>query len=273
MQIVYSIPDQENPFWRQVISGAERKAKAEGASIEVIGAAHDENKQAEQLVSVLRKKPDAVLVSPVQTRTIAAACRAIRDSGIPIVAVDQNMTTDVTASVISGNLRGGMAAAQHLVQRLGPGKRVVHLQAEAGLENVVLRRNSFINEINRGGLRIVKEIQGFSSRPKAREGMRAFLSEGAGFDAVFGENDAMALGAVDALADRKFSPWPPIVGFDGVPEALDAIRAGRMEATVAQNPAGLGEKSVELAFRIIRRMPFEELTSVLPKLVTVKDLK
>jgi len=272
MKIVYCVPDQENPFWRQVISGVERKAKAEGASVEVAGAAHDDNKQKEQLEAVLQARPDALLVSPVQTRTIAAVCRSIRGGGIPIVAVDQNMTTDVTASVISGNMRGGTAAAQHLVQRLGIGKRLVHLQAEAGLENVALRRKSFLNEISRSGLRIVKEIQASSNRQKAFEGMRDFLREGTGFEGVFAENDAMALGAVDAMTDRNQSPWPPVVGFDGVPEAMDAIRAGRMDATIAQNPMALGEKSVETAFKIIRRQAFEELVTVLPKLVTKQDL-
>jgi ribose transport system substrate-binding protein len=106
MKIVYSIPYQENPFWGQVASGIERKAKAERASVEVIGAAHDESRQVEQLQKLLEKKPDAVMVSPINTKTVAAVCKAIRDSGVPIVSVDQNMTTDVTASVISGNLRG-----------------------------------------------------------------------------------------------------------------------------------------------------------------------
>jgi ribose transport system substrate-binding protein len=272
MKIVYSVPDQENPFWRQVISGVERRAKAESASVEVVGAAHDEMKQKEQLGAILQSRPEALLISPVQTKTVATACKSIRDDGIPIVAVDQNMTTDVTASVISGNMRGGTAAAQHLVQRLGMGKRLVHLQAEAGLENVALRRKSFLNEISRSGLRIVKEIQASSNRQKAFEGMRAFLQEGTGFEGVFAENDAMALGAVDAMTDRNITPWPPVVGFDGVPEALDAIRAGKMDATIAQNPMALGEKSVETIFKIIRRQAFEELVTVLPKLVTKQNL-
>ena len=272
MKIVYCIPDQKNPFWRLIVSGIEKKAKAEGALVEVFDAAHDEKRQAEQLQAVLKQKPDAVLVSPVQTKPIGALCKTIRDGGIPIVAVDQNMTADVTASIISGNLRGGTAAAQYLMQRLGPSGRVVHLLAESGLENVVLRRKSFVNEINRSGLKIVKQIQADSSRQKANEGMLAFLSEGIAFEAVFGENDAMALGAMDALADRKFLPWPVIVGFDGVPEAINAIRDGRMEATIAQNPEALGEKSIELIFKIIRFQQYEELTSVLPKLVTKEDL-
>ncbi len=272
MRIVYSIPYQENPFWGQVASGIERKAKVERASVEVIGAAHDESRQVEQLQKLLEKKPDAVMVSPINTKTVAAVCKAIRDSGVPIVSVDQNMTTDVTASVISGNLRGGAAAAHFLAQRLGPGKGVVHLQAEAGLENVILRRRSFTNEIKRNKLKIVGQIQADSSRQKAHEEMHAFLSGGTAFNAIFGENDAMALGAVDALAEHKFLPWPVIVGFDGVIEAIEAIRAGKMEATIAQKPEELGDKAMDIVFKIIRRQPYEELTTVLPKLITKQDL-
>ncbi len=273
MKVVYSLPDRENPFWRQIASGIERRAKEGGASVEVIDAVHDDKRQAEQLQTVLKQKPDAVLVSPVQTKTIAAVCKAIRDQGVPIVAVDQNMAGDVTASVISGNLRGGAMAGLYIAEHLGRGKSVVHLLAETGLENVALRRKSFINEINRNGLKVVKEIQADSSRRKAHEGMSAFLQEGTAFDAVFGENDAMALGAVDALAEGTPVSWPIIVGFDGVPEAIQAIRAGKIGATIAQNPEAMGEKSMETVFKIIRLQQYDALFSVLPKLVTKEDME
>jgi ribose transport system substrate-binding protein len=272
MKTVYCVPDLENSFWKLVISGIERRAKAGGASVVVVSADHDETRQAEQLQKLLQTKPDAVLVSAVQTRSITSLCKAIRDGGLPIVAVDQNMTTDVTASVISGNLRGGTAAALYLVHRLGPRARLVHLLAESGLENVRLRRSSFLNEIDRCGLKIVKQIQADSSRRKARDGMLAFLTEAVAFDAIFGENDAMALGASDALAERAFLPWPVITGYDGVPEAIEAIRDGRMEATIAQNPETLGEKAMDLVFRILQNRQINDLTTVLPKLVTKADV-
>jgi ribose transport system substrate-binding protein len=273
MRITYYVPDLENPFWRQVISGTNQAAKAHGAIIEAVGSAHDEKRFTEQLEAYALKKPDAVMVSPIKTKTITSVCRAICQSGVPVVAVDQNMTTYVTASIISGNLRGGAMAAMYLAERLATGKCVVHIQAEEGLENVVLRRNSFTNEINRRGLRVVKQLKADSSRLKAREQMKVFLSEGTGFDAVFAENDAMALGVTEALKESHFTPWPLIVGYDGIMEALEAIRDGRMEATVAQNPEALGEKAVELVSQIIRRQPFEELATVLPKMVTKDDLK
>lgn len=272
MKIVYCIPDQENPFWRQIASGIERKAKVEGALLEVTGAAHDESLQTEQLQKLLEKKPDAVMVSPIKSKTVASVCKAIQDNGVPIVSVDQNMLPAVTASVISGNLRGGSIAAQFLVQQLGPGKGVVHLKAESDLENVNLRRTSFTNEIKRCGLKIVGQIQADSSRRKAREGMQYFLSGGTPFNAVFGENDAMALGAVDVLADHNVLPWPVIVGFDGVPEAIEAIRTGKMEATIAQKPEDLGDKAMDTAIKIIRHQPYEKLITVLPQLITKEDL-
>jgi ribose transport system substrate-binding protein len=272
MKIVYCMPDQENPFWRQIVFGIERKAKSEGTSVEVIGAAHDESMQAEQLQKLLEKKLDAVMVSPIKSKTVAAVCKAIQNNGVPVVSVDQNMLPNVTASIISGNLRGGTIAAQFLVKRLGLGKGVVHLQAESDLENVKLRRTSFTNGIERGGLKIVGQIQADSSRQKAREGMQAFLSSGITFNAVFGENDAMALGVMDVLADHKVLPWPVIVGFDGVPEAIEAMRADKMEATIAQKPEDMGDKAMDTVIKIIRHQPYDKLTTVLPQLITKQDL-
>jgi len=270
-KVVYYLPDSANPFWREVVAGIERKMAAFGLAFETVSAGHDPTLQLGQLNECLQSRPDGIFVSPVDMDSVSAPCRAIGRAGIPVIGIDQAMTGSTTANVIAGNMKGGYLAAHHLAASLAAGKGIVHVEAE-DLPNVALRRKSFVAEAARQGLQIIKTIQADSSRQKACAGMNQFLTEKRRFDGVFAENDAMALGVIDALVSAAYSPWPVIVGFDGVKEALEAIRAGRMHATVAQNPGLLGEKAAEVMMEVMAKRPVEITTSVLPTLITRRDV-
>jgi ribose transport system substrate-binding protein len=270
-KVVYYLPDSANPFWREVVAGLERKMAGFGLTLQTVSAGHDQTLQINQLNECLQLRPDGVFISPVDMASVSAPCREIGEAGIPVIAIDQTMTGSTTANVIAGNMKGGYLAAQHLAACLTAGKTVVYVQAEQ-LPNVALRRRSFEGEAERKGLKIIKTIQAESSRQKACVSMKQFLNENRAFDGVFAENDAMALGVIDALEGVGYSPWPVIVGFDGVQEALEAIRAGRMHATVAQNPGLLGERAAEVMMDVMANKPVEITTSVLPTLITRRSL-
>ena len=271
IKLIYYLPDTANPFWREVVAGIQSKVGGAGIAFETVSAGHDERAQVSQLEQCVSLHPQAVFISPVEMSSVSDLCRSIRAAGIHVVAIDQTMTGCVTANVIAGNMKGGYMAAQLLAACLGAGKAVVHIQAER-LPNVVLRTTSFVRETERKGIKIAKVIQANSSRQIAADGMLAFLAEGFAFDGIFAENDAMALGAIDALEKAGRSPWPQIVGYDGVPEALQAIKNGRMLGTIAQNPRTLGEKAVDVLMEIVGRRHFEVTTTVLPSVITIKEL-
>ena len=272
MKVVYYLPDLDNPFWRNVAAGMKNRADAEGIQLEVVNCGGETSAQATQIQDYPRRRADAVFVSPVEMQGLAAACKAIKGAGVPILSIDQNLNPSVTASVMSGNIKGGILAASYIAERSGPGKRVVQVGAQKNLPNVELRTMSFVDEIREKGLVIVKRIQGDSDSAVAASVMSAFLREKVSFDAVFAENDYMALGVIEALKAEGY--WHlPVVGYDGIPEALDAIRKGDLSATIAQNPRGLGETAVEVLLKITRGERFDSLTTILPRLVTMSDLR
>ena len=269
---VYYLPDSANPFWGEVVAGIERKLSGFGFALQTFSAGHDQALQVRQLSECLQLRPEAVFISPVEMTSVTGPCKAINERGIPVIAIDQTMTGSANANVIAGNMKGGYLAAQHLASCLTGGKKIVHVQAE-NLPNVVLRSRSFLGEAERRGLQIIHTIHAESSREKASTGMTRFLAEKKSFDGVFAENDAMALGVIDSLEGARYSPWPMIVGFDGVHEALDAIRAGKMTATVAQNPGLLGERAAEVLMDVMAKRPVETTTSVLPTLITSRNVQ
>jgi ribose transport system substrate-binding protein len=273
MRIVYFLPDITNPFWREVVSGVEKRASSEGMSLEVVSSDHDGTKQLAQLLAYTSHAPDALLVSPIETKGVSIACRAIHSSGMPVVSIDLNLSPNVTASIISGNMQGGLLAATHLADRAGVGARVVHIKAEEHLQNVQLRSSSFVGEAARRGLKIVDTIQADSSREIARSRMAELLAKGARFDALFAENDNMAIGAIAAIEEAKLSPHPMIVGYDGTMDAQDLMRSGKMEASVAQDASTMGQKAVEALIDAKKGNPVRVVVTVLPHLLTAAELK
>jgi ribose transport system substrate-binding protein len=272
MKVLYFLPDTDNPFWREVVRGINNAARLNDMEVETVNGTHNSETQAAQVKAYADKKPDAVLITPLDPRTVSATCRTIMKSGIPVVSIDQNLGSNATASVLSGNMKGGIMAAAFVAQRLGRGKRIVRIRAEDRLESVSLRTSSFMDEVQRNGLVISHDLVANSNRNKAFSEMQYFLRKREPFDAVFAENDTMALGALDALKHRQQSPWPLVMGYNGIPEALDAIRRGDMEATVGQNPVALGEKGATTLAQIINGESFEQVAMILPELITRSSL-
>ena len=272
MKVIYYVPDRTNPFWGEVISGIESRAKVEGITVEVVSA-NDGATQLVQIEDYKSRGADGIFISPVDMKGVSLLCRSILQSGIPIMAIDQSLKPNVTGSVISGNMKGGMLAASYLADSLPAGSRIVQVKAQPDLQNVMLRSTSFEQEVTRRGLKIVERIQADSSRSIAFEKTVRFLRQNKPFDAIFAENDHMILGAVKALKEAGYSPRPRVVGYDGIPEALDAIRNGSMDATIAQNAVSLGQTAMDNFLLAIRHSPFEAVTTVMPRLVTRADLE
>jgi ribose transport system substrate-binding protein len=272
MRVQYLFPTLENPFWQAIVAGMRARAASESVSLEFSSAEDDEGRQAQQLSALHADPPDVVLASPCgmsQTRPEIARLMA---AGIPVVAVDQNLGDDVTASVISGNTAGGVALGAYLAKHVDGPIRMLHLEAQADLQSVMIRRRSFLSRCQREHEHEIVKRRAGGSRRRARETVETCIADGFGFDVVFAENDVMALGAVDALEVEPPSPWPVILGYDAIDEALRAIRRGQMAATVMQRPREMGEAAIETAVAIHRNAEIDRVRTVLTDLITIDNV-
>lgn len=272
MKLLYCCPTLANPFWERIVAGMSNRAAAEGVTLEVLNAEDSEDRQTEQLQGLLGQHPDVVLVSPLGSDRTRSTIGQMMKAGTPVVAVDQNLGSEVTASVISGNMGGGVALGQFVASKLDKPGRLLHLKAQAELQNLTIRRQSFLSCCQgEHMLAVVTRVAG-GSRAKAREAVEQCLNNGLEFLAIFGENDVMALGAVDALNARDYKPWPLIVGFDAIEEAMYTIVNDQMAATVLQRPEEMGSMALETALLIARKQPFEKLTTLDTILVTADNV-
>ena len=93
-------------------------------------------------------------------------------------------------------------------------------------------------------------------------------SYGDQINAVFAQNDEMAMGALMALEQANRKQKVVLVGVDAIADALAAVRDGRLDATVFQDAKGQGTAAVDTAVKIIRKEPYQKQTLIPFQLVT-----
>ncbi|WP_217201295.1 ABC transporter permease/substrate-binding protein [Streptomyces buecherae] len=248
-----SLSTLNNPFFVQLKAGAREEAEAAGVRLQVTDAQNDASQQANHVQNFLSKQMDAIVVNPVDSQAAGPAVKGAVARGVPVVAADRGVAgAPALTLVASDNVGGGRLAARELARRLGGRGTVVVLQGTPGTSAARERGKGFADGIAAyPGIKVVGRQSADFDRAKGLDVTTNLLQSHPGVDGVFAENDEMALGAVKALGARAGTSVE-VVGFDGTPEALRAVRGGTLAATVAQQPRELGRLAVRDAIRLAR---------------------
>jgi ABC-type sugar transport system substrate-binding protein len=118
--------------------------------------------------------------------------------------------------------------------------------------NSDLRLSGFVRGVAGTSVRVVQRASADYDRTKAQLVAGQILHTHPGIRGFFAVNDLMALGIADALRDAGKTGEIEIIGVDGIPEALDAVRAGAVSATVAQYPYVMGKMAIEACTAAVR---------------------
>jgi ribose transport system substrate-binding protein len=241
-------------FWVNTKKGAEAGGRQAGAQV-ITQAAGSDLEIAEQIdivENLLAQHIDALVIAPSSADLLKPVLeRAAAE--IPVVLIDSDIPgwKPKTAYVGTENVVGGRKAGRYIAEKLDGGGTLAIIAgipgSQVGIDRVDGLKQGL--EAGGGGVEIVKEIPGNFEREQAVGAMEDILQTNPDVDAVFCANDQMALGAVEAIAARKKTDEIMLVGFDGALEATQKILAGEMEATVAQDPYGMGKIGVETATR------------------------
>jgi ribose transport system substrate-binding protein len=266
-------PDLDNPFFREMRAGADGAADAAGVRLQVLDSENDPERQAALLSKAVRRHSDAVLVNPVDPEQAGDAVKPALRADIPVVAVDRTVEgAPVDSTVTSDNHEGGLQAAQAVADALGGTGQVIHIQGDPQASTTQERTEAFTDGLEQyPQLDLATSQPAYFDRAKAREVTAALLRWYPDATAIFAENDQMALGAIDVLGDRAGTEVK-VVGYDGIPAALQAVQNGTMAATVAQRPEQMGRAAVEQAVTAIDGGPVAPRIPVGVELVTPQNV-
>ncbi|MEV5525827.1 ABC transporter permease/substrate-binding protein [Streptomyces prunicolor] len=268
-----SLSTLNNPFYVQLKAGAQAEAKKLGVDLSVTDAQNDASQQANQLQNFTSSGLGTIIVNPVDSDAVAPAARAVNKSGIPLVAVDRSVNNADTASLVaSDNVTGGKLAAKALADKLGGTGTIVVLQGQAGTSAARERGAGFTEGLKAyPGIKVVASQPADWDRTKGLDTMTNLLQAHPDIDGVFAQNDEMALGAIKALGSKAGSSVQ-VIGFDGTPDGLTAVKAGTLYASVAQQPTELGKIAVDNALKIAEGKSVAKSVMVPVKVVTKENV-
>ncbi|MET7328232.1 substrate-binding domain-containing protein [Nonomuraea sp. NPDC005650] len=272
IRIGLSVSTMDNPYFVQFRDGAEAAAQRFGVKLTVADAQNDATRQATQIHGFTTQKVKAVIINSVDSRALDVEIRAAGLAGIPVIAADRVINgAAVTQNLASDNVAGGRLGAQELARQLGGKGDVVVLRGLAGASGSRDRSKGFTQGIAAyPKIKVVAAQRADYDRDKGLTAMTGLLRSHPGLAGVFAENDEMALGAIQALGP-KAGTQVKVVGFDGTPDGIKAVRAGTMAATVAQQPRLMGWQAVQDAIKAAEGQTIAKTVAIPVKLATKEN--
>lgn len=262
-RIGVSIARVDDNFMTYVRTGLEAAASQQDVQIQFEDAQGDVVRQLNQVEGLLNQNVDAVIVLPVDTAATANITRAAVASKTPLVYVnrhpDERTLPEGVVTVASNDIEAGQLQMRYLAQKLGGKGNVAIIMGDLA-QNATRDRTEGARQVLKDfpGIRVVEQQSAEWQRSKAMDLTSNWLLAGTQFDAIVANNDEMAIGAAMALQQAgKAKGEVAIVGIDGLPDGLAAIRRGVLSASVFQDPKAQATQAVDAAVRMIKGEPIE----------------
>lgn len=267
----FSVSTQNNPFFVTLVEGAKEKASELGIKLTVVDAGDDPAKQTSDIEDLVSKNISVLIVNPVDSNAVTGAVSAAMAKGVKVISVDRAVNgVDIDCQIASDNVAGAEMATQFIVDTLGEGVAVAELQGITGASAAIDRGTGFHNVADEK-LNVVASQTANFDRAEGMAVMENMLQANGGIQAVFAANDEMALGAAEAVSGAGKDIL--VVGFDATDDAVEAIKAGRMGATIAQQPALIGATALENAAKLINNENIPENIPVEVSLITRENVQ
>nr|WP_199299799.1 ABC transporter substrate-binding protein [Coleofasciculus sp. FACHB-64] len=255
--VAVTVRDLGNPFFVQVGKGAEAAAKRIGGadvSTTLVSSGDDLNQQFNQIENFIASDVSMIILNAADSKGIFAAVEKAKQAGIPIIAVDTAAEGGVDATVTSNNVQAGEVSCQYIADRLKGQGNVVIINGPP-VASVVERVQGCLSVFSKyPNIKILSKDQNAEgSRDGGLRVMSDLLTSFPKIDAVFAINDPCGIGAELAATQAQRKEFF-IVGVDGAPEALDALKQENslFVATAAQDPFRMAAKAVEVGNDIIK---------------------
>ena len=251
MRLAVFTKNRTNPAYDAARVGAQRAAAGTGAVVThyVPQTPDDPQQQSELIDSALATRPDAFVLSPVHPVRVDAAIERIAAAGIPIVSFVSPVTAvPVVSHVGADDAALAEAVARYLFERLDAHARVLVVTGPVDSSTSIERLAGFrAAAAEFPGIELAGPIAGNYARTTAHARAAEWLAEHPGPDACLVANDFMAIGVLDALAEKQCKSV--VVGVNAIPEAITAISQGRMLASVDFNAMQMAFLATQCAIR------------------------
>ncbi len=275
-KIAVVISTLNNPWFVVLGETAAERARELGYEAHIFDSQNNPAKEAEHFDNIIAMDYDAILFNPTDADGSVLNVQRAKNSGIPTFCMDREINSRDAAvtQLLSDNFTGCVKLGQYFVIEMNRQGNYVEILGLVGDNNTWNRSNGFHSVVDEfPELKMVAQQSADFDRNKAMDVMETIMQANPDIDAVFCGNDAMAMGAYQAVLTAGKTDKIKVFGFDGADDAIKAISQGKIEATVMQFPKLMAKTSAELADRYIKgERDFKRKTPVEVVLVTAENV-
>ena len=265
-----------NPWFVFLAKTAAAKAKALGYETKIFDSQNNTAVESDHFENILVGDYCAILFNPTDADGSVANVKKAKDAGVPVFCMDREINAKglATSQILSDGYSGSVEIAKYFVEQMNKKGAYVELLGITGDNNTRARSTGFHSVVdNYPDLKMVAQQSADFDRNKGMEVMESMLQAHPDITGVFCGNDAMAMGAYQALVSAGKDKTVKVFGFDGAEDAIKSIKENKLVATGMQFPKIMAEKAAEFADAYYKgKRDFEEKIPVGVELVTVKNV-
>ncbi|MEZ2693829.1 ribose ABC transporter substrate-binding protein RbsB [Hafnia alvei] len=257
-----------NPFFVSMKDGAQKEADKLGYKLVILDSQNNPAKELANVQDLTVRGTKLMLINPTDSDAVGNAILMANQAKIPVITLDRAANKGVVVShIASDNAAGGKAAGEFIAKKLGDNAKVIQLEGIAGTSAARERGEGFKQAQEEHKFNMLASQPADFDRTKGSNVMQNLLTAHPQVQAVFAQNDEMALGALRALQTAGKADVL-VVGFDGTADGVKAVQRGKLGATVAQQPEQIGVIGVETADKVLKGEKVPANIPVELKLVT-----
>ncbi len=248
-----SVADQKSLFYVAEVAGIKAEAKEQGYEVKIVSANNDSSAQVKQVNDLLTQQIGALIFTSQDSTAAAAGVRAANQADVPVIAVDQRPESgegELATYIATDSVKAAYELCTWMFEQIGGKGEIAILHGVLGSTAEIQRTEGCEKALAENpDIKVVAEETANWDETEAFKATQNILTANPNLDAVFGESDAMSLGASKAAKEAGKKIFS--VGIDGFPTMFDAVESGLTQATMAQQPYKMGQIAVQNAIALM----------------------
>ncbi|MBG3128599.1 ribose ABC transporter substrate-binding protein RbsB [Proteus columbae] len=250
--IALVISTLNNPFFVTMKDSAQKEANRLGYDLVVLDSMDNPAKELANVQDLTVKGTRLMLINPTDSDAVGNAVILANKAKIPVITLDRVANKgEVVSHVASDNRLGGKMAGDYIAEKVTNDAKVIQLEGITGTSASRERGEGFKQAVDAHKLNVLASQPADFDRTKGLNVMQNLLTAYPAVQAVFAQNDEMALGALRALQTAGRTDVL-VIGFDGTDDGIKAVNRGMLGATIAQRPDQIGIIGIQTADKILK---------------------
>ena len=252
-----AMADTDSPYYQSLINYAKEEADKLNIELIIADGEWDVQTQTAQIADFIKQRVDALILLPVDSKSMAAAAKTTKEANIPLVNLSNRLddiVSDLVDSYVGVNsTEQAELAAELMIEALGKrGGNVAVIEGMPNNDAVFSRTKGFVEKISQvNNIKVVVIKNATLDKKKAGYVTRELLNEFPQINGIYAHDDNMIIGCINAAKDLNRASVIKFVGGGGSKDAYDFIKRGELYGTVAQSPGWEGIQAIKCAVDIL----------------------